>query len=324
MIEKDVRYRAVVHYQHFLRSIRKVAKLYGVSRSSLQRWLAAKPSMKPCKRRKTIRTEIVDCIHATMRANPCSDMQQLCDAIKQSCCGVVPSTAQTVGRWVRRLGYSRKKVYTVVDHTPSTKVVDDFCDAYTPLRDEEIICIDEAGFYVGAHGRYGYAQRGSRIHVSASRTLRRSRFTLVMAVGCDGIVHYELLDGSCRKADFIRFVSNLPRDLVTGKTLVMDNLRCHHSTETLAAIDALGCHPLFIPPYSPRFNAIEYSFSAIKRRYRRECSEVRTPAVARDADDYACVLVAVLAAYGDCRALFRRVRRTVLHYCASGEVLRYD
>jgi transposase len=175
MIEKDVRYRAVVHYQHFLRSIRKVAKLYGVSRSSLQRWLAAKPSMKPCKRRKTIRTEIVDCIHATMRANPCSDMQQLCDAIKQSCCGVVPSTAQTVGRWVRRLGYSRKKVYTVVDHTPSTKVVDDFCDAYTPLRDEEIICIDEAGFYVGAHGRYGYAQRGSRIHVSASRTLRRSR-----------------------------------------------------------------------------------------------------------------------------------------------------
>jgi hypothetical protein len=35
-------------------------------------------------------------------------------------------------------------------------------------------------------------------------------------------------------------------------------------------------------------------------------------------------LVAVLAAYGDCRALFRRVRRTVLHYCASGEVLRYD
>ena len=37
----DVKYRAIVHYTHFCRSLRSVAKLYKVGKSTLARWVTA-------------------------------------------------------------------------------------------------------------------------------------------------------------------------------------------------------------------------------------------------------------------------------------------
>ncbi len=41
MINSEARYRSVVHYKYFLRSLRKVCKIYNVSKSSLHRWVHA-------------------------------------------------------------------------------------------------------------------------------------------------------------------------------------------------------------------------------------------------------------------------------------------
>lgn len=325
MIALETKYRAIVHYERFLRSIRKVAKIYGVSRSSLHRWLHnGKPTNRKRRQKKAFRQEIVDCIDSVLRSNPCADMQQVCDAIKTCCTGIIPSSTNTVGRWVRGLGYTRKKVKTIVDYSPPVELTNSFCSKYKMLADDQIVCIDEAGFYVGAHNRYGYAPRGKRIHVAASRTLRRSRFTLIMAVGSSGIVHYNIIDGNCHKNDFIQFIKELPPGCVTGKTIVMDNLRCHHSKETLSAISALECQALFIPPYSPRYNAIEYVFSTLKRMYRRECGEQCIPLETRCADDYVDILVACLESCGGFHAFFRRVKASVAHYCDHGIFERYD
>jgi hypothetical protein len=38
MISLETRYRSVVHYKYFLRSLRKVCNIYNVSKSSLHRW----------------------------------------------------------------------------------------------------------------------------------------------------------------------------------------------------------------------------------------------------------------------------------------------
>lgn len=325
MIALETKYRAIVHYERFLRSIRKVSKIYGVSRSSLQRWLrSSNPTIRKPRRKKNIRQEVADCIINVLRTNPCAGMQQLCDAIKSSCNGVTPSSTNTVGRWVRDLGYTRKKVKTIVDYSPPKELTDVFCSTYNTLTDDQIICIDEAGFYVGAHSRYGYAPKGTRIHMAASRTLRRSRFTLIMAVGCSGIVHYKILDGNCRKQDFITFIKELPQATLHGKTIVMDNLRCHHSKETQESISALKCRCLFIPPYSPRYNAIEYVFSTLKRMYRHECGEQRNPSSTSSAGDYVDILGACLAVCGEFGAFFRRVRQSVAQYCESGVFDRYD
>jgi len=39
MYDQNKRHRAVIHYTYFLRSIRKVAKIYDVGKSTLSRWL---------------------------------------------------------------------------------------------------------------------------------------------------------------------------------------------------------------------------------------------------------------------------------------------
>ena len=44
MHDLETRYKAVVHYNHFQRSLRVVSKLYKVSKSSLQRWVKLSPS----------------------------------------------------------------------------------------------------------------------------------------------------------------------------------------------------------------------------------------------------------------------------------------
>nr|WP_255720350.1 transposase [Acuticoccus kalidii] len=44
----------------------------------------------------------------------------------------------------------------------------------------------------------------------------------------------------------------------------MDNLPAHKCAHARKAIEAAGVRLLFLPPYSPDFNAIELAFSKIK------------------------------------------------------------
>ena len=50
----------------------------------------------------------------------------------------------------------------------------------------QLYSVDEAGFYVGDHPRKGRAKRGKRLAVGTSKTLRRTKFSLVMVVGRNG------------------------------------------------------------------------------------------------------------------------------------------
>jgi transposase len=149
MIPLETKYRAIVHYEKFLRSIRKVSKIYGVSRSSLHRWLQSSGNgLRKRRQKKAIRQDIADCIADALKRNPCMDMHQICAAIQASCPGVRQSSTDTVGRWVRALGFTRKKVKAVIEYNPSAEQTDAFCSKYKELEDDRIVCIDEAGFYV--------------------------------------------------------------------------------------------------------------------------------------------------------------------------------
>lgn len=161
-----------------------------------------------------------------------------------------------------------------------------FCQNHVNAADG-LVCIDEAGFYVGDHGRYGYMSKGQRLNILAGRTLRRSKYTLLLAVAKTGIVHYKVMDHNCKKVDFINFIQELP--VAPGTALLMDNVQFHHSKETVEAVRLKGCTQLFIPPYSPKFNAIENVFGTIKGQFRSRCPHRPTKDV-----DYRSLLVGVL------------------------------
>lgn len=49
-----------------------------------------------------------------------------------------------------------------------------------------------------------------------------------------------------------------------NSVIVMDNARIHHDGELIELLKELGCHVVFLPPYSPDYNPIEKAFSTIK------------------------------------------------------------
>jgi len=274
MIPPEVRHRAVVHYKYFDRSLRRVSKLYGVSKSSLQRWASktvatGKRKVNTLRRRRLVADELVAAVRRRLDTHPLTTMAELTRFLSSSC-NIVMSP-RTACRYKDAAGYTRKKVSRVVippqDHSARVRR---FCGAYATVPDDRVICIDEAAFYVGDIRRYGYAKRGKRLNVQASRTLRRSKLTLIAAVGLEGVVSYKVLTHNCKKADFVDFIDDLPSS-VRGKVAVMDNIQFHHSKETQDALSRVGLGTIYTPPYSPELNAIEFAFAIIKREYRRRC-----------------------------------------------------
>jgi len=173
-----------------------------------------------------------------------------------------------MSRYVERMGWRYKKAFRAVVPDHQRADVEEFCRSYQAAG-PDILCIDEAGFYIGEIPRRGYARSGRRLLVATSRTLQRSKLTIVMAVSRDGVVACDVLDHNCRKGDFVSFIERLP--VRPGSTLLMDNIAFHKSKETRRALENKGLRVLHTPPYSPRFNAIEYVFGSMKTMYRANC-----------------------------------------------------
>ena len=75
--------KAVVHYQHFLRSIRKVAKLYNIGKTTLCRWIKEKDiPPKPPRIRKSIFREASTKIAALFDENPFIRLREAREAME--------------------------------------------------------------------------------------------------------------------------------------------------------------------------------------------------------------------------------------------------
>ena len=49
-----------------------------------------------------------------------------------------------------------------------------------------------------------------------------------------------------------------------NSVIIMDNARIHHDETLVESVEEVGGKVVYLPPYSPDFNPIEYSFSVIK------------------------------------------------------------
>jgi transposase len=74
-----------------------------------------------------------------------------------------------------------------------------------------------------------------------------------------------VFDGPIDKASFRAYIEQvLVPTLRAGDVVVLDNLAVHKQPEVRAAIEAVGAHLRFLPPYSPDFNPIEQVFAKLK------------------------------------------------------------
>ena len=197
--------------------------------------------------------------------NPFITCKDLVGIICKSC--NVRLSISTASRHIKQCGFSRKKAFPTVLYGHSKENVEMFCDKYR--ESSNVVCIDEAGFYAGEHSKYGYSKIGSRLTTKTMSNLRRVKFTLLLAISSQGIIDYQLLEHNCKKEDFIKFFKTLVIPKKT--TIVMDNIRFHHSSEIKDISECKGWKLLYTPPYCPRANAIEQIFGSMKRDYRASC-----------------------------------------------------
>jgi transposase len=93
--------------------------------------------------------------------------------------------------------------------------------------------------------------------------------------GSTGSTACRTIEGATDTQVFRAYVRRvLSPTLRQGDVVVMDNLSPHESEPTLSLIARAGAEVLFLPAYSPEFNAIEKMWSKVKASLRS--AEART------------------------------------------------
>jgi transposase len=88
---------------------------------------------------------------------------------------------------------------------------------------------------------------------------------VIAALAVEGIRAPAVFDGPIDNVSFLAYVEQvLVPALRPGDVVVLDNLVVHKQPEVRTAIEAVGAHVRFLPPYSPDFNPIEQAFAKLK------------------------------------------------------------
>ena len=154
-----------------------------------------------------------------------------------------------------------------------------------PVHDAgQYVFVDESGVTTDLLRRYGRSPRGTRVadHTPCSHW---QTHTVVAALRPTALTATAVFDGPIDSDTFRAYVEQvLVPTLHPGDVVVLDNLAVHKQPEIRLAIEHVGAHLRFLPPYSPDFNPIELAFAKLKaflravrpRTFDQVCDLIRT------------------------------------------------
>ncbi len=152
MYSAEVKHRAVIHYLNFLRSIRKVSRVYQCSKSSLSRWIKHTLDDKiPSRRnRKSTVDTIIQSVSRILSAQPFCTMRQVVQKLKSEGVRVSSSTAW---RASKKANFTRKRVRP--RFSPKEASPQQAATFMAELEDaKENISVDETCVYFNDSPRY--------------------------------------------------------------------------------------------------------------------------------------------------------------------------
>jgi transposase len=267
----DLKNAAVHMYKHCTFSLRQVVSMLGnrFSKSSLQRWIQGHPATKRLfAPRSKVTSQVQDALDSYISSNPFATSQDVSDhLVKELNVSLSPSTVRC---WRKKIGFTRKRTYA---RAPDTEAVKQHQKEYVmkamDLDIDDVISVDETCVYFDIPARSGYSRKGTRLHIPLSRH-RRKKYTLILAVGTMGVIHWQLLEGSANTSTFQSFVSSVPiPESMSKPTILMDNVAFHKSRAVVKAASDRNLTIVYTPPYSPQYNPVEMAFSVAKSQYRK-------------------------------------------------------
>lgn len=140
------------------------------------------------------------------------------------------------------------------------------------------VFIDEAGFNLHIHHKYGRAARGrhaiQRVPYNCGPNM-----SLLVAIDHTGILTYNFKHSAYNQESFTEFLQDkLFPILQEGPPcyLLMDNAKFHKTKRVRDAIADTGHIQKLLPPYSPHLNAAESIFSSVKVHVHKEVVKAET------------------------------------------------
>jgi transposase len=129
---------------------------------------------------------------------------------------------------------------------------------------DEVISIDESAIQYETPPRMGYAPKGTRLNCPTMSS-HPKKWSILLAVSkTHGVVESLLVDGAIDSGIFAKFVAGLGGR--GFKHLLMDNASFHKTESVRKACRSAALSPLFLPPYTPKFQPVETCFFNLKRR----------------------------------------------------------
>ena len=130
--------------------------------------------------------------------------------------------------------------------------------------------MDESGACCNLTPAYGYARKGKRAY-DASPTSKSVRISTIGVISKDGLVTSFCFEGTLNGAVFTTFLEQFLAPYLHEKTvLVLDNASVHKNKQAQQFLQSKGTQLLFLPPYSPELNPIEFCWAKVKQNMRKK------------------------------------------------------
>jgi transposase len=170
----------------------------------------------------------------------------------------------------------KKTFYDPKKHTDRVKqrILDYFIEVNQDPA-EDLIFLDETGAVLNMTPSYGRAPQGERAY-GEKPTTQGERISTIGALSMTGLLPAMCFEGTLNGLVFLHYVEHflLPH-LQAGKVVILDNAAAHKCAEAIERIEQTGAKVLFLPPYCPELNPIEYGWSKIKNFLKKKAARTK-------------------------------------------------
>ena len=142
-------------------------------------------------------------------------------------------------------------------------------EAIAGIPKETIAYVDETGITQYLFRQYCRAKRGEKIIGKVSGRKFKNVGIVAAKLG-EKIIAPLQYDGTMDSSLFETwFETHLLPALPKHSTIVMDNASFHRKSKLIMLAEIYGCKIIFLPPYSPELNDIEYFWAWLKCTLRK-------------------------------------------------------
>jgi transposase len=271
-------------------------KNYGVSRASISRILKQEKrkregddeddNARPKKRgrRPSLSVETLAFILSELERDSQLTLQSIVASVEKKF--KIETSASSIDRALTKMNITWKNVLPIPVDWNTDNVIErriSFVSAISNCFPRATIYIDETGFCMHTKKSKGRAVKGE----PAKLTLvpKGRRISLIASLSNTGIVHYQIVQSLGEKKrgtgadDFRNFLIDLFPKIPRDSVIILDNAKIHHAEKLESTWDmakaTYGIDKLFLPPYSPFLNPIEYAFNTIKSNIQEVHWETR-------------------------------------------------